>query len=122
MRFEVSTNGEEWHDRQPADGIVRLAAGKQLGGVAHDRSAQALTEAKRQSQAGLVEAEAIVRPEEGDVVNAQPHTLVVGAGSWGTAVANLLADKGVPTTIWAREAEVVSAISTKRDIDAAWRH
>lgn len=48
-------------------------------------------------------------------MDAQPQNLVVGAGSWGTAVANLLADKGVPTSIWARETEVVSAISTKRE-------
>jgi glycerol-3-phosphate dehydrogenase (NAD(P)+) len=43
------------------------------------------------------------------------RTLVVGAGSWGTALANLLAHKGVPTTIWAREEEVVSSIEAKRE-------
>ncbi len=46
----------------------------------------------------------------------QPErTLVVGAGSWGTALANLLAHKGVATTIWAREQDVVAAIGTKRE-------
>lgn len=42
-------------------------------------------------------------------------TLVVGGGSWGTALAKLLAGKGVPTTIWAREAEVVDGIATARE-------
>jgi glycerol-3-phosphate dehydrogenase (NAD(P)+) len=44
-----------------------------------------------------------------------PHTLVIGAGSWGTALANLLAGKGIPTTIWARESEVVHGINTERE-------
>jgi glycerol-3-phosphate dehydrogenase (NAD(P)+) len=35
---------------------------------------------------------------------------VVGAGSWGTTVANLLACKGLDVTIWAREAEVAECI------------
>ncbi|MDP9347730.1 MAG: NAD(P)-dependent glycerol-3-phosphate dehydrogenase, partial [Gemmatimonadota bacterium] len=35
---------------------------------------------------------------------------VVGAGSWGTALANLLARKGIPTTLWAHEPEVAEAI------------
>jgi glycerol-3-phosphate dehydrogenase (NAD(P)+) len=35
---------------------------------------------------------------------------VVGAGSWGTALANLLALKGYPITIWAYEQEVKDAI------------
>ncbi len=35
---------------------------------------------------------------------------VVGAGAWGTALANLVAGAGVKTTLWAREEEVVSAI------------
>ncbi len=48
---------------------------------------------------------------------AEPRTLVVGGGSWGTAVANLLAAKGVPTTIWAREDEVVTGINTAREND-----
>ena len=42
-------------------------------------------------------------------------TLVVGGGSWGTALAMLLAGKGVPTTIWAREPEVVESINTRRE-------
>lgn len=35
---------------------------------------------------------------------------VVGAGSWGTALANLLARKGVPTVLWSHEADVAEAI------------
>lgn len=46
-----------------------------------------------------------------------PRTLVIGGGSWGTALANLLAAKGVPTTIWAREDQVVSGINTARQND-----
>ena len=42
---------------------------------------------------------------------------VVGAGAWGTALAKLLAGQGVPTTLWAREAEVVDAIRTRGEND-----
>lgn len=35
---------------------------------------------------------------------------VVGAGSWGTALANLLAKKGEPTTLWSFEKEVSEGI------------
>jgi glycerol-3-phosphate dehydrogenase (NAD(P)+) len=35
---------------------------------------------------------------------------VVGAGSWGTALANLLARKGVPVTLWSHEADVAEGI------------
>ncbi len=38
---------------------------------------------------------------------------VVGAGSWGTAIAKLLAGQGIPTTIWAREPEVVADIAER---------
>ena len=44
-----------------------------------------------------------------------PATVVMGAGSWGTALARHLAGKGVPTTIWAREPEVVAAIAIERE-------
>ena len=39
---------------------------------------------------------------------------VVGAGSWGTALANLLAEKGVPVDLWAREEEVYQQIKEER--------
>ena len=35
---------------------------------------------------------------------------VIGAGSWGTTVAHLLAGKGLDVALWAREAEVVDSI------------
>ena len=40
---------------------------------------------------------------------------VIGAGSWGTALADLLARTGVGTTIWAYEAEVVEAINARHE-------
>lgn len=36
--------------------------------------------------------------------------MVVGAGAWGTALANLVAGNGVATMLWAREADVVASI------------
>lgn len=39
-----------------------------------------------------------------------PRIAVVGAGSWGTALANLLAGKGLPTVLWSYEAEVAASI------------
>jgi glycerol-3-phosphate dehydrogenase (NAD(P)+) len=40
---------------------------------------------------------------------------VLGAGSWGTTLANLLAAKGDSVRIWAYEAEVVEAINRKHE-------
>jgi glycerol-3-phosphate dehydrogenase (NAD(P)+) len=37
---------------------------------------------------------------------------VVGGGSWGTAVANLFADAGCKTTLWARDTDLVFQINT----------
>jgi glycerol-3-phosphate dehydrogenase (NAD(P)+) len=42
----------------------------------------------------------------------RPLVAMIGAGSWGTAMANHLAMKGIPTSIWAREPEVVEGINT----------
>ncbi|MGH7538890.1 MAG: NAD(P)H-dependent glycerol-3-phosphate dehydrogenase, partial [Gemmatimonadales bacterium] len=36
---------------------------------------------------------------------------VFGAGAWGTTLADLLARKDLPVTIWAREPEVVEGIN-----------
>ncbi len=36
---------------------------------------------------------------------------VIGAGAWGTALANLLAENGHPTLVWAYEADVSHAIN-----------
>ncbi|MBN2108355.1 MAG: NAD(P)-dependent glycerol-3-phosphate dehydrogenase [Deltaproteobacteria bacterium] len=38
---------------------------------------------------------------------------VVGAGSWGTALAAMVAEKGLPVTLWAYEKELVESISAK---------
>ena len=40
---------------------------------------------------------------------------VIGAGSWGTALADLLARKGYPVTIWSYEKEVAEAINERRE-------
>jgi glycerol-3-phosphate dehydrogenase (NAD(P)+) len=41
----------------------------------------------------------------------QVHIGVIGAGSWGTTLANLLAGKGFTVTLWAYEAELVSSMA-----------
>lgn len=38
---------------------------------------------------------------------------VIGAGSWGTALANLLAKKGVDTVVWSHEPDVAVAIQER---------
>lgn len=40
---------------------------------------------------------------------------VIGAGSWGTALAALLAEKGESVTLWAREVELVETIEKTRE-------
>lgn len=40
---------------------------------------------------------------------------VVGAGSWGTAIADLLGTKGLQVTLWAFEPEVADAINRSRE-------
>lgn len=42
-------------------------------------------------------------------------TAVIGAGAWGTTLANLLAKKGVETCLWAREQDLLTEIKTKRE-------
>ncbi|MGE4554173.1 MAG: NAD(P)H-dependent glycerol-3-phosphate dehydrogenase, partial [Desulfovibrionaceae bacterium] len=39
------------------------------------------------------------------------RTTVIGAGAWGTTLANLLARKGEPTTLWVREAALLDEIT-----------
>ena len=39
---------------------------------------------------------------------------VIGAGSWGTTLANHLAEKGYPVTLWAYEAELVERMQKTR--------
>ena len=38
---------------------------------------------------------------------------VLGAGSWGTTLANLLAVKGETVRLWAYEPEVVAAVNQR---------
>jgi glycerol-3-phosphate dehydrogenase (NAD(P)+) len=40
---------------------------------------------------------------------------VVGAGSWGTALAAVAADKGVDTVLWARREELAEAIASRHE-------
>lgn len=40
---------------------------------------------------------------------------VIGGGAWGTALAQTLTRAGLDVTLWAREADVVTAINTKRE-------
>jgi glycerol-3-phosphate dehydrogenase (NAD(P)+) len=41
-------------------------------------------------------------------------TGVIGAGAWGTALAQVIASNGTPVRLWAREAEVVESIQNAR--------
>jgi glycerol-3-phosphate dehydrogenase (NAD(P)+) len=38
---------------------------------------------------------------------------VIGAGSWGTTIANLLAGKGFDVTLWARESEILRELTER---------
>lgn len=42
---------------------------------------------------------------------------VIGAGSWGTTLANHLAEKGYPVTLWAYEADLVERMQKTREND-----
>lgn len=42
---------------------------------------------------------------------------VIGAGSWGTTLANLLADKGIKVTLWAYETDLVERMQANREND-----
>ncbi len=44
-----------------------------------------------------------------------PTVAVVGAGSWGTTLANLLAKKGGEVRLWALEPEVAAAMNERRE-------
>ncbi len=43
------------------------------------------------------------------------HIGIIGAGAWGTALAQVAAGGGAEVTLWAREANVVAAINTTRE-------
>ena len=40
---------------------------------------------------------------------------VIGAGSWGTSLANLLAEKGLPLDLWVFEEELFRVMQKKRE-------
>ena len=40
---------------------------------------------------------------------------VVGAGAWGTALAQVAAANGEPVTLWAREPEVVDLVNSAHE-------
>ncbi len=42
-----------------------------------------------------------------------PALGVIGAGAWGTALAQMLAQDGSDVLIWARESEVAAAINAR---------
>jgi glycerol-3-phosphate dehydrogenase (NAD(P)+) len=44
-----------------------------------------------------------------------PTVAVVGAGSWGTALAAVTADKGLDTILWARREELAQAIASRHE-------
>jgi glycerol-3-phosphate dehydrogenase (NAD(P)+) len=44
-----------------------------------------------------------------------PRVAVLGAGSWGTALAALLARNEVPTTLWGRDGEAIAAMAANRE-------
>lgn len=43
-----------------------------------------------------------------------PTVAVIGAGAWGTTLAQLLADKGAPVRLWVREPEVFADLGRER--------
>ncbi len=46
-----------------------------------------------------------------------PRVAVIGSGSWGTAFATITAEKGAPTTLWARRQELADAINERHRND-----
>ena len=43
------------------------------------------------------------------------HTAVIGAGSWGTALARLLAEKGEPVTLWGHRPDHMAELARTRE-------
>ena len=49
------------------------------------------------------------------MTTAKPPVAVLGAGSWGTALASLLARHDYPTVLWGRDADQLDAIATTHE-------
>lgn len=49
-----------------------------------------------------------------DSMTTQPRVAVLGAGSWGTALAAVLARNGVPATLWGRDPDAIASMSATR--------
>jgi glycerol-3-phosphate dehydrogenase (NAD(P)+) len=43
------------------------------------------------------------------------RSTVLGAGSWGTALASVLAGKGYPVTLWGRDASIAEAVAARHE-------
>jgi glycerol-3-phosphate dehydrogenase (NAD(P)+) len=50
-----------------------------------------------------------------EAANPLPNVAVLGAGSWGTALAALIARHGHPTVLWGRDADGVAAIGQRHE-------
>jgi glycerol-3-phosphate dehydrogenase (NAD(P)+) len=48
-------------------------------------------------------------------MNMEQHVAVIGAGSWGTALATVLAENHEAVSLWARRVELVQEINNKRE-------
>src|SRR2546423_7930330 len=54
-------------------------------------------------------------PAHGLMADALSPVTVVGAGSWGTAVAAIAADNGARVRLWCRREEIADGINSKRE-------
>ncbi len=48
------------------------------------------------------------------MVEIKPSVAVLGAGSWGTALAAVLARNGAATTLWGRDADAMARMADTR--------
>ena len=46
----------------------------------------------------------------------QERVLVLGAGSWGAALAHLLAEKGIPASLWSHREDHASRLARERTL------
>ena len=50
------------------------------------------------------------------------HIGIVGAGGWGTALALVLGESGVPITLWGHDPAEIAAIAEKRENEIGRAH